>query len=255
MAETVGITAKGTRGLGGILVAGQHRVNRAQNTLGQQGLTLRQHYLAGGSATLQEDFNHFFGLDLQLRHGFSQRGSHLMQRQNRLFTGQNGVGVIQQLLPVALHRLHFLVHGRGRRGQAGSRVAFFQVTPALAEIITCIAEQPERSGFTGSGFSGVFGDTLRKHPQLARMADVLLVVVGLGIEVSKVGEQQHDEHDQGDKKHDDLRTTARPFHWFRGIGYGHRSGPGSRVRAEGTTWRRLIPPPPKTAGPGPEQRG
>ena len=148
-----------------------------------------------------------------------------MQRQHGLFAGQNGVDIIEQQLPVTLHRLHFLVYGRRSRRQAGSRVAFFQITPALAEIIARIDQQFECRGFAGSGLGGVFGDTLGQHPQLARVADVLLVVVGLGIEVSKVGEQQHDEHDQGDKKHDDLRTTARPFHWFSGIGCGHRSGP------------------------------
>ena len=94
-----------------------------------------------------------------------------------------------------------------------------------AEIIARIDQQLECGGFAGSGFGGVLGNALGQHPQLARVADVLLVVVGLGIEVRKVGEQQHDEHDQGDKQHDDLRTTARPFHWLSGIGCGHRSGP------------------------------
>ena len=148
-----------------------------------------------------------------------------MQRQHGLFTGQDGVGVIEQQLPVTLHRLHFLVYGRRRRRQAGGRVTFFQIAPALAEIIARIDQQLECGGFAGSGFGGVLGNALGQHPQLARMADVLLVVVGLGIEVRKVGEQQHDEHDQGDKQHDDLRTTARPFHWLSGIGCGHRSGP------------------------------
>jgi len=60
----------------------------------------------------------------------------------------------------------------------------------------------------GGGFGGVLGDTLGQHPQLAGVADVLLVVGGLGVEVREVGEQQHDEHDQRNKQHDDLRAAA-----------------------------------------------
>ena len=186
--EAVGITAKGTGGLGSVFVTGQHGIDRTQNTLGQQGLALGQGYLAGRGASLQKDFDDFFVFDLQLRHGLGQGCSHLMQRQHGLFAGQNGVDVVEQQLPVTLHRLHFFMYGCRSRRQAGGRVAFSQITPALAEIIARINQQLECGGFAGSGLGGVFGDTLGQHPQLTCVADVLLVVVGLGIEVSKVGE-------------------------------------------------------------------
>jgi hypothetical protein len=141
LAETVGVTPEGTGCLSGIFVAGQHRVDGAQNPLGQQRLALCHRHLAGRRAALQQDLDDFLVFDLQLRHGLGQRGRHLVQREHGLFTGQDGVGVAEQLLPVALNGLHFLVHGGRRRRQAGGRVAFFQIAPALAEIVARIAQQ------------------------------------------------------------------------------------------------------------------
>ena len=117
-------------------------------------------HLTGRRATLQQNLHHFFGLDLQLRHGFGQRCGHLVQREYGLLTGQNSIGVAQQLLPVALHGLHFFVYGGGRSGKTGGRVAIFQVAPALAEVVARIAQQAERRGFTGSCLSSVFGNAL-----------------------------------------------------------------------------------------------
>ncbi|MOA47886.1 hypothetical protein D3C78_1705640 [compost metagenome] len=57
------------------------------------------------------------------------------------------------------------------------------------------------------------------------MADVLFVIGGLGVEVSEVGEQQHDEDDQRDEQHDDLRTTARRFQWLACFCFDHRFSP------------------------------
>ena len=235
-AKTVGIAAEGIGGLHGGFIPRQHRVDRPQDTFGQQRLALGQGNLAGRGAALQQDIHDLFRLDLQLRHGFGQGRRHLVQRQHGLLAGQDGVGVFQQRLPVGLHRPHFGAHRTGRRRQAGLRVTFFQVAPALGKIVARIAQQLERRRFPGSGLGGVLGNALGQHAQLTGVADVLFVVGGLGVEVREVGEQQHDEHDQGDKQHDDLRTAARS-----GLGFGRGSGahaatsmkPGAWARAKG----------------------
>ena len=69
--------------------------------------------------------------------------------------------------------------------------------------------EPERHGLAGGRLGGVLGDALGQHAQLAGVTDVFRIVVGLGIEVGEVGKQQHDEHDQCDEQHDDLRAAAR----------------------------------------------
>ena len=225
LAETRGVAAKGIGGLLRVFVAGEHGVDRAEDALGQQRLTLGHRHLRCRGAALEEDFDDFFVFDLQLRHGFGQGRGDLMQRQHGLFAGKNRVGVFQQAFPIQLHGAHFRAHGGRRRRQAGGRVAFLQVTPALGEIVARIAEQLERGSLAGGGFGGVLGDALREHAQLTGVADVLFVVVRLGVEVSEVGEQQHDEHDQCDEQHDDLRATARSFRWLACFCFCHRSSP------------------------------
>ena len=57
-------------------------------------------------------------------------------------------------------------------------------------------------------FGGVLRDPLRQDAQFAGMADVLLVMVRLGVEVGKVGEQQHDRDDEDDEQPRDHRAAA-----------------------------------------------
>lgn len=147
-----------------------------------------------------------------------------MQGQHRLLAAEDDVGVLQQFFPVQLHRAHFLAQHHRCPGQAGGRVALLQVAPALGKVVARIPQQLERRGLAGRRFGGVLGDALGQHPQLAGVADVLLVVGGLGVQVREVGEQQHDEHDQCDEQHDDLRATAGAFQGLAGFGFGHRSG-------------------------------
>ena len=49
-----------------------------------------------------------------------------------------------------------------------------------------------RSYYARRRLAGVLGDALGKHAQLAGMADVLLVVDRLGVEIGEDGEQQND---------------------------------------------------------------
>jgi len=148
-----------------------------------------------------------------------------VQRQHRLFAGQDGVGVFQQAFPVQLHGAHFRAHAGRRRWQAGSGVAFLQIAPAPGKIVARIAQQLERSGLAGGRFGGILGNALGQHAQLTGVANVLFVVSGLGIEVREIGEQQHDEDNQCDEQHDDLRPTPRPFHWLACFCFYHRSSP------------------------------
>ncbi len=211
LAEAGRIASEGVGGLGRVFVAGQHGVHRTENAFGEQRLTLGHGYLGRRRATLQEDLHDLLVFHLQLRHGFSQGRRHLVQGQHGLFAGENRVRVFQQVFPVLLHRMHFITHGRRCGGQA----------PTLGEIVARIAEQLECRGLAGGGFGGVLGDALGQHAQLAGVADVLLVVGGLGVEIREIGEQQHDEHDQCDKQHDDLRTAARGLFGVAGITFDH----------------------------------
>ncbi len=190
---------------------------------------------------MQESLDDFLVLDLQLRHGFGQGRGDLMQRQYGLLAGQNRVGVFQQAFPVLLHRAHLWTHSGGRRRQAGGRVALLQITPAPGKIVARIAEQLERGRLAGGGFGGVLGDTLGQHAQFASVADVLFVVDSLGVEVREVGEQQHDEDDQRDEQHDNLRPAARPFHWLACFCFYHRSSPVNQLlRLPETLWERAC---------------
>ncbi len=234
--KAAGIAPEGIGGLHGGFVACQHGVDRAENTFGQQRLALGQGHLAGRCAALQQDIDDLFRLHLQLRHGFGEGRGHLMQGQHGLLAGEDRVGVFQQRFPISLHRTHFRTNSTGCGGQTGFDIAFFQVAPTLGKVVARIAQQFERGGLAGSGLGGVFGDALRQHAQLTGVADVLLVIGGLGVEVREVGEQQHDEHDQRDKQHDDLRAATR-----RGLGFGRGDGghaatsikPGAWARAKG----------------------
>ncbi|MNG96472.1 hypothetical protein D3C79_555410 [compost metagenome] len=80
LTKAAGIAAEGIGSLRRRVVTGQHGVDRAQNTFGQQQLPLGHHHLVGRGAALQQDLDHFFVLDLQLRHGLGQRRRDLMQR-------------------------------------------------------------------------------------------------------------------------------------------------------------------------------
>ncbi|MNI33060.1 hypothetical protein D3C73_869880 [compost metagenome] len=188
-------------------------------------MALGHGHLGRRGAPLQEDLDDFFVLDLQLRHGFGQGRGDLMQRQYGLLAGENRIGVLQQPLPVLLHCPHLRTHGGGGRRQARGRVTLLQKTPAPGKIVARIAEQLERGSLAGGGFGGVLGDALGQHAQFAGVADVLFVVGRLGVEVREVGEQQHDEDDQRDEQHDNLRPAARPFHWLACFCFYHRSSP------------------------------
>ncbi len=146
LAETGSVATEGIGGLGRGFVAGQHRVHRAEDPLGEQRLTLGHGHLGRRGHRVAGEFPRPFRIRLQLRHGFGQGRGYLVQRQHGLFAGKDGVGVAQQVFPVLLHRVHFGAHGGRRGGQAGGRVAFFQVTPALGEVVARIAQQLERRG-------------------------------------------------------------------------------------------------------------
>ncbi|RMP28325.1 hypothetical protein ALQ26_03631 [Pseudomonas amygdali pv. lachrymans] len=109
---------------------------------------------------MQKAFHDFFVFGLQLRDGFGQCRSHLMQRQNRLFAGQNHIGTFAQPFPVALNGAQFVAYQIRSRRQPGGRIAFSQVAPAHVEIVARIGQQLERLGFTGGRFGGVFRDAL-----------------------------------------------------------------------------------------------
>ncbi|MNF74588.1 hypothetical protein D3C84_566270 [compost metagenome] len=206
--EARGIAPEHIGRLLGIFIAGQHRVDRAEDAFGEQRLALGHGHLGGRCTALQKDLDHFLVFDLQLRHGFGQGRGHLVQREHGLFAGEDRVGVFQQTLPVQLHGAHLRAYRRRSWRQAGAGVAFLQVPPASGKVVARITEQLERGGLARGGFRGILGDTLGQHPQFAGMADVLFVVGGLRVEVGEVGEQQHDEHNQRDEQRNDLRATA-----------------------------------------------
>ncbi|MCY1407310.1 hypothetical protein D9M71_226080 [compost metagenome] len=79
LAETGGIATKGVSGLHGVFIPGQYRVHRAQNTFGQQRLTLGHGHLGCRCTPLQQDLHHLFVFDLQLRYRFGQGCRHLVQ--------------------------------------------------------------------------------------------------------------------------------------------------------------------------------
>ncbi|MNZ58873.1 hypothetical protein D3C78_768910 [compost metagenome] len=146
-----------------------------------------------------------------MRHGLGQGCGNLVQRQHRLLAGQNGIGVLAQTFPVAQHRIHFVAHRRWCGRQAGGRVTFVQVAPALLEIVTRLAEQAKRPRLARCRLGGVLGNALGQHPQLTGVADVLFVVIGLGVEVGEVGEQQDDRQDQHDEQRRDPGAAARAW--------------------------------------------
>ena len=198
--EQAGVATEHVGSLHRVLVTGEHLVHRAENTFGEQRLTLGDRYLGRWRTALEQDVDHFLVLDLQLRNGFGQGGGNLVQRQNGLFAGQNGVGVLAQGIPVLLHGGHLRLH-RCRCGrQAGLRVTVGQVGPTGLEIVAGIAQQGEGFGLARGGFGGILGDTLGQHAQFTGVAEVLGVVVTLRIHVREVGEQHHDRNDQDDEQ-------------------------------------------------------
>ncbi|MNG41217.1 hypothetical protein D3C84_1302520 [compost metagenome] len=56
------------------------------------------------------------------------------------------------------------------------------------------------------------------------MADVLLVVIGLGVEIGEIGEQQNDRQDQHDEQRRDPGAAARALGRSYRIGLGRESG-------------------------------
>ena len=245
LAETAGVAAKGIGGLYRGVITGQHGVDRTQNALGQQQLTLGHRHLARRRSALQEDLHYFFVFDLQLRHGLGQRCRHLVQRQHGLLAGQDGVGILAQVVPVLTDRVHLVPHGQRRRRQPGGLVALAQITPAPLEVIARIGQQLERQGLAGRRFGGVLGDALGQHAQLAGVADVLFVVVGLGIEVREVGEQQDDRQDE--HQNSAVICAILRLRWLSATGATGVAGLFT-VEASSTTPRResLAPGPGRT---------
>ncbi|MNF84232.1 hypothetical protein D3C76_936880 [compost metagenome] len=145
-----------------------------------------------------------------MRDGFGQGGGYLVEGEYGLLAGQDGVGVLAQAVPVLLHRVHLDFHGSRRGRQAGGGVAFDEVVPALLEVVTRVLQQGEGLCLARRGLAGVLGDTLGEHAQLTGVADVLLVIVRLGVEVREVREQQHDGDDQDHEESGDQRRTAHP---------------------------------------------
>ncbi|MCY1413176.1 hypothetical protein D9M71_286020 [compost metagenome] len=209
-AEQAGVAAEAVGGLHRAVVAGQHLVHRAEDTFGEQRLALGHRDLVGRSAVLQQDVDHLLVFHLQLRDGFGEGRGHLVQGQHGLLAGEDGVGVLAQQVPVLLHLVHLRLHRDRARRQGGALVTLGQDVPALLEVDARLLQQLEGLGLARRRLGGVLGDPLRQHAQLAGVADVLLVVVRLGVEVGEVGEQQHDRHDQDHEEPGDQRTAARP---------------------------------------------
>src|SRR5690606_41482993 len=99
------------------------------------------------------------------------------------------------------------------------------ISPALLEVVARIAQQPEGFGSTGRRFSGVLGDTLGQYAQLTGVTDVLGIVVGLGVDVGEVREQQHDGNDKHDEQRCDQRTAACPRQQIACIEFFHHLAP------------------------------
>ncbi|KPB73161.1 Unknown protein sequence [Pseudomonas syringae pv. maculicola str. M6] len=78
-AKLAGVTAKGIGGLHRCFVASQYGVDRTENPLGEQRLTLRDHDLRSRRTTLQKVFDDLVVFGLQLRNGFGQSRRHLVQ--------------------------------------------------------------------------------------------------------------------------------------------------------------------------------
>ena len=126
-------------------------------------MALSNRNLSGWRTAFQQDIDDFFVLDLQLRNGFRQGGSYLVQRQYGLFVGQNGVGILPQRIPVLLHNSNLRLQGFWRCRQAGFLVTVGQITPASLEVVTRITQQGKRFGRTSRRFRGVFCDTLGQN--------------------------------------------------------------------------------------------
>lgn len=207
-AEQAGVAAEAVGGLHRVLVAGQHLVHRAEDTFGEQRLALGDRDLVGRGTVLQQDVDHLFVFHLQLRDGFGEGRGHLVQGQYSLFAGEDGVGVLAQAIPVLLHHVHLRLHRFGAGRQGCALVAVDQDVPAFLEVVARILQELERLALARRRFGGVLRDPLRQDAQFAGMADVLLVMVRLGVEVGKVGEQQHDRDDEDDEQPRDHRAAA-----------------------------------------------
>jgi hypothetical protein len=84
-----------------------------------------------------------------------------------------------------------------------------QITPACLEIVTRITQQTERFSLASRRFGGVFRDPLGQYAKLTSVADVLCVVVRLGVDVGEVGEQQHDRNNQDNEQSSNQCATTR----------------------------------------------
>ncbi len=148
-----------------------------------------------------------------------------MQRENGLFTGEDGVGVATQRVPVLLYGIDFRAQRLGHGGQANAVVALRQITPALVEVVTSLFQGSESLLCSRCRFHGVLGDLLGQYAQLSSVSDVLVIVIRLRIHVREVREQQYDRDDQHDKQTGDQRIAAHPAQQSISIHFDHYPAP------------------------------
>ncbi|MNE03452.1 hypothetical protein D3C80_959550 [compost metagenome] len=244
-AEQAGVAAEAVGGLHRVFGTGQYLVHCREDTFGEQGLALGHGDLVGRGTVLEEDVYHFLVFGLQLGNGFGQGLGHLVQRKHGLLAGQNGVGTTAQTRPLVAQDGHARRYRLRAGRQAGLRVAFGQPVPAQLEILTLAAQQSERLGLARRRLDGVLRDTLRQQAQLAGMADVLLVMLGLLVEVCEVGKQQHHRNDQDGKQPADQSAAAHAGEQIARVKFFHRLAPAwtyhTKLFPSNTTGRQQRP--------------
>src|SRR5690606_31849560 len=209
-AEQTGIATEHVGSLYRVLITGKYLVDRTENTFRQQGLTLRHGNLHRRRRALQQNVDDFLVLDLQLRNGFGKRGRYLVQGKHGLLAGEDRIGVLPQRVPVLLYRTHLGLQRIRHCRQADRRIALGEIGPALTELVPRGFQRSERPAGTGGRFHGVLRDTLRQNPQLTRVADVFVVVIGLRTDVCEVCKQQHHRDEQDDEQPNDQRIATHP---------------------------------------------
>src|SRR5690554_3621382 len=234
-----------------ILVTGQYPVHRAENPLGQQRLTLGHGNLMGGGTALDQHVHHVLVLDLQLRHGIGQLSGHIVQRQYRLLTAQDGVGVVAQLLPVGTGGGQFIRQGAGCRRQPGFLSTVGQIAPALLVIVARLQQQREGLAGAGCRFGRRLGDLLGQYPQLARVTDIFGIVGTLHVHIQEVDEQQDQRDNQRDKQATDGPVAAQSREDAGGVKIFHFLGPYLAYRMLLEVLKCCAP---ATAGPPPSDQ-
>ena len=155
--------------------------------------------LVGRGTVLQQDVDHLFVFHLQLRDGFGE--------VEATWCRDSTVCSLARMESAFLRRpsqscCTTSICGFTASGLGGGDVLSSPLTrmfQRFSKSLRASFRSLNASPLPAAASVAFFAD-LRQDAQFAGMADVLLVMVRLGVEVGKVGEQQHDRDDEDDEQ-------------------------------------------------------